>query len=69
MLEIMAVNSENHIKCINTLCGQTADIFKVKAVIYVVTTVHKEFNIITIYSRKKETRPLNGNSMLLVQIL
>ena len=37
--EIMAVYSEIHIKHINTLCGQNVELFNVKLVVHIVTTV------------------------------
>jgi len=37
--EIIAVCSQIHTKHINTLCGQNIEFFKVKLVVYIVTTV------------------------------
>jgi hypothetical protein len=36
--EIIAVYSENHMKPISTLCGQSAEVLNVKLVVHIVTT-------------------------------
>ena len=36
--EIMAVCFQNHIKHINTLCGQNVELLNVKLVVHIVTT-------------------------------
>jgi len=44
--EIIAVCSQNHIKHINTQCGQNVDLLNVKLTVHIVTTGPYRVNIV-----------------------